>query len=101
MKFIITIIKLVLILIIIMFAALNLQNVEVKYFFGEKSSLQMPLFIVIILSFILGMIALWLLSLKQNLKKFLETQKLKNEVNQLKNELNNLKSAPLNRDKKG
>lgn len=99
MKLIATIIKVIILVLIIIFASLNTQSVQVYYFFG-KEPMQMPLFIVIILSFLLGMVIFWVISLKKNISKFIETNKLKSEINKLKNELKSIKSAPLDRENK-
>ncbi|MCA1927771.1 MAG: LapA family protein [Calditerrivibrio sp.] len=100
MRVVYTIIKVVILLIVILFAALNIQSVEVRYFIG-RDPIPMPLFVVIVLSFLLGMGVFWLLSIKRNLKKFIETNKLKSEINKLNDELKSIKSAPIGKvDKK-
>lgn len=94
MRMIYTIIKLIILLLVILFAAINIQPVEVRYFIG-RDPIPMPLFVLILLSFLLGMGVFWLLSLKRNLKKFIETNKLKSEINKLNDELKSIKSAPI------
>ncbi len=97
MKIISNIIKIILILLVVIFSALNVQNVQVHYMVGQEP-MQMPLFIVIIISFLLGGLVFWLFSLKKSFKKFLEMQSLKSELKKTKDELNSIKSAPLNKE---
>jgi len=99
MKFISNIIKIILILIIVIFSALNTQTVQLHYMFWQDP-FQMPLFIVIIFSFLLGGLVFWLFSLKKDLKRFMEIRSLRSELDKAKRELNSIKSAPLNKDLK-
>lgn len=94
MRVIYTIIKVIILLFVILFAALNIQPVEVRYFIG-RDPIPMPLFVLIVLSFLLGMGVFWLISLKSNVKKFIETNRLKSEINKLNDELKSIKSAPI------
>ncbi|MGB9730634.1 MULTISPECIES: LapA family protein [Calditerrivibrio] len=99
MKIIVNILKLIIILFLIIFSAMNIQNVEIHYMIGQ-TPMQIPLFIVIIISFLLGVFVYWLFSLKNSFKKFIEIRSLRTELNKTKNELNRIKSSPLNKDVK-
>lgn len=99
MKIIVNILKLIIILFLIIFSAMNIQNVEIHYMIGQ-TPMQIPLFIVIIISFLLGVFVYWLFSLKNSFKKFIEIRNLRTELNKTKNELNRIKSSPLNKDVK-
>jgi len=99
MKVIVNILKLIIILVVIIFSAMNIQNVQIHYMIGQPPML-IPLFIVIIISFLLGVFVYWLFSLKNSFKKFIEIRNLRSELNKTKNELNRIKSSPFNKDVK-
>ncbi|MCX8084232.1 MAG: LapA family protein [Calditerrivibrio sp.] len=99
MNLIINIIKIMLLIVVIIFSAINIQSVDLYYFIG-KDPIKIPLFLLIILSFLIGFVVSWILSLKRSLRKFMEVQSLKSELKRAKEELTNLKSAPLKREGK-
>lgn len=99
MKVIVNILKLIIILVVIIFSAMNIQNVQIHYMIGQPP-MQIPLFMVIIISFLLGVFVYWLFSLKNSFKKFIEIRNLRSELNKTRNELNRIKSSPFNKDVK-
>jgi len=102
MKIIGTLIKTLIIAIIVLFAAFNMQSVDIKYFFN-KPPIQVPLFVVILASFILGILITAFIAFVEKLKTNREISKLRKEKKELESEIVRLKNLPLTKelDKKG
>ncbi|MGA1861661.1 LapA family protein [Deferribacter thermophilus] len=102
MKIIGTLIKTLIIAIIVLFAAFNMQPVDIKYFFN-KPPIQVPLFVVILASFILGILITAFIAFVEKLKTNREISKLRKEKKELESEIVRLKNLPLTKelDKKG
>jgi len=67
MKIISLILKIAILCIIVLFGAFNMQTIGIKYFFG-KEPIEMPIFVVMIISFLIGMLITYLLFITDRMK---------------------------------
>lgn len=97
MKIVGTIIKTLIIAVIALFAAFNMQLVDIKYFFNQPP-IQVPLFVVILASFILGILITAFIAFVEKMKTGREINRLKKEKKELENEIARLKNLPLTKE---
>ncbi|MGA1845464.1 lipopolysaccharide assembly protein LapA domain-containing protein [Deferribacter abyssi] len=98
MKTLSTIIKTIIIALIALFAAFNMQSVDIKYFFN-KPPIQLPLFFVVLAAFILGVIISAFIAFTEKIKLKKEINSLKKENKELEKEIIRLKNLPLSKEK--
>ncbi|MDY6821678.1 MAG: LapA family protein [Deferribacterota bacterium] len=94
MKFIKLIIKILFLCIIVVFGAFNMEIVPVKYFVNYEP-LQIPLFIVMIICFFLGMLIVYMLFITDRMKLKRQLNNLKKELRVKENELVKLRNISL------
>ena len=80
--------------IIVIFAAFNMDKVNIVYFVG-KEPLVLPLFMVMLISFLLGMIAVYLLFIGDRILLKKELSKAKKDMKQTNDELIRLRNLPI------
>lgn len=95
MKILGTIIKTSIILAIVFFGALNMEKVNVTYFYGEGYTLQIPLFVAILAALFLGLVFAGLLSLKERYGIKKEMKTLKKQLKDSEAEVKRLRNLPL------
>ncbi|HAL87416.1 MAG TPA: DUF1049 domain-containing protein [Deferribacteraceae bacterium] len=95
MKIISNTIKLLIVAVVVIFAVMNVQQVEVTYFFNSPA-VQMPLFLVIIASMVIGLVLSSLLYFFDRMKLTSEIRKLKKKVKLSEDEITRLRSLPFN-----
>lgn len=86
MRYIIWALRLVIFILVILFAIKNMEVVTV-HFYGDTSVSDMPLIVVILASFALGALYMYLLSLPTRFAKGRQISRLKGEVRHLQNDL--------------
>ncbi|NEN75870.1 DUF1049 domain-containing protein [Pelistega sp. NLN82] len=89
MHYVIWTLRLVFFVLIVLFAVKNVQAVDVN-FFGSWSLTSIPLIIIILASFILGALYMYLLSLPTRFTRNREIKRLKNEVHILQKDLHDV-----------
>ncbi|MCD8492527.1 MAG: LapA family protein [Geovibrio sp.] len=95
MKIISNTIKLIIIAVVVIFAVMNVQQVEVTYFFNSPA-VKMPLFLVIIASMVVGLVLSSMLYFFDRIKLTGEIRKLKKKVKTGEDEIKRLRSLPFN-----
>ena len=80
--------------IIVVFAAFNMEKVNISYFVG-KEPLVLPLFMVMLIVFLLGMIAVYILFVGDRLSLNKELSRAKRDIKKLNDELIRLRNLPL------
>ncbi len=98
MKIISTIIKTVVIVAIVIFATLNMHNVQLKYFYG-KDPVNPPLFLVIIIAVFVGIILAALVAFSEKMKTRKEINNLKKNLKEAEKEITRLRNLPLSKEK--
>lgn len=98
MRIISTIIKTVVIAAIIIFATLNMQSVQLRYFYG-KPPVELPLFLIIIGSAFIGVILATLVALSEKMKTRREMNSLKKNLKEYEKEIAKLRNLPLSKEK--
>lgn len=86
MRIIIWILRIIVFLVVLSFALKNTEKVPV-YFFGEYAIKEVPLIIVMLVTFILGLFLGLLIMLMGNMRKQRELNRLKREVAHLEERL--------------
>lgn len=94
MKIISLILKIAILCIIVLFGAFNMQTIGIKYFFG-KEPIEMPIFVVMIISFLIGMLITYLLFITDRMKLKKELNRIKKSLKEKDNELLRLRNLPL------
>lgn len=92
MKFIYTILLIIFVVIAVVFAISNSENVIVDYYWGTNN---MPLSLALSISLVLGCLLGILASLKSILSAKYEIRSLKKEVKTANKEIANLRSIPI------
>lgn len=92
MRYIIWALRLVIFVLIILFAIKNMDVVTVR-FYGDTSVSDVPLIVVILASFALGAIYMYLLSLPTRFAKGRQISRLKGEVRHLQSDLQSAQKA--------
>lgn len=98
MKTISGLIKIAVTLVIIVFAILNTETVQVKYFFGAPK-LKMPVFIIALGSMLLGVVLTTLMYYLDRFKLSHQISGLKKQVKKQEDELERLRNLPFTEDK--
>ena len=98
MKIISLILKIAILCIIVLFGAFNMQTIGIKYFFG-KEPIEMPIFVVMIISFLIGMLITYLLFITDRMKLKKELNRIKKSLKEKDNELLRLRNLPLEEEK--
>jgi uncharacterized integral membrane protein len=98
MKIINLILKIVILCIIVVFGAFNMQTVAIKYFFG-KAPIELPLFVVMIISFLIGMFITYLLFITDRMRLKKELNRIKKSQKEKDSELLRLRNLPLDEEK--
>ena len=80
--------------IIVVFAAFNMEMVNITYFVG-KDPLILPLFMVMLITFLLGMIAVYLLFIGDRVSLKKELSRTKRDMKKANDELIRLRNLPL------
>lgn len=93
-----TIIKTSFILLIVFFGALNMENVNITYFYGEQYFVQVPMFVAIIAALFLGIIIAALLTVKEKFSIKKELKNLKKQLKESELELKKLRNLPLSEE---
>jgi putative membrane protein len=93
MTFIGSVIKFLVIALVILFALMNLQQVEVTYFFNSPV-IKLPLFIVIIATLVIGMVVSSMLYFFERMKLTGEVRALKKKLKASEDENARLRSLP-------
>jgi len=91
MRYIIWALRLVVFILIVLFATKNTQTVVVSFYGGW--AIDIPLILVILGSFILGALYMYLLSLPTRFTRSREISRLKGEVQDLQTNLQNVQHA--------
>lgn len=86
MRIIVWILRIIVFLVVLSFALKNTEKVPV-YFFGEYAIKEVPLIIVMLVTFILGLFLGLLIMLMGNMRKQRELNRLKREVAHLEERL--------------
>lgn len=86
MRIIVWILRIIVFLVVLSFALKNTEKVPV-YFFGEYALKEVPLIIVMLVTFILGLFLGLLIMLMGNMRKQRELNRLKREVAHLEERL--------------
>ncbi len=92
MRYIIWAVRLVVFVLVVLFAIKNTAGVDIN-FFGSATLTSVPLIVVILASFILGAFYMWLLNLPTRFARGREISRLKGEVQHLQTDLQNLQVA--------
>ena len=92
MRYVIWALRLVIFLLVILFAVKNMEPVTVR-FFGEASVADMPLVVVMLASFFLGAVYMFLLTLPARFSRRRELSRLKGEVQHLQHDLQTVQMA--------
>jgi len=98
MRVISTIIKTVVIAAIVIFATLNMQTVELQYFYG-KAPVELPLFLIIIGSAFIGVILATLVAVSEKMKTRREMNSLRKNLKEAEKEITRLRNLPLSKEK--
>lgn len=99
MKIISNLIKIIVIAIILILAYLNMEMVEVTYFF-KKAPIKVPLILVFIVGIAIGAILASLISFKDKFKLKREITSLKKKITESENEIKRLRTLPLSKEEK-
>lgn len=92
MRYIIWALRLIIFLLVVLFAVKNMEPVTVR-FFGEASVADVPLVVVLLASFVLGAIYMFLLTLPTRFSRYREIGRLKGEVQHLQKDLQTMQMA--------
>ncbi|TYB33599.1 MAG: LapA family protein [Flexistipes sinusarabici] len=98
MRVVSTIIKTVVIAAIVIFATLNMQTVELQYFYG-KEPINLPLFLIIIGSAFIGVILATMVALSEKMKTRREMNSLRKNLKEAEKEITRLRNLPLSKEK--
>jgi uncharacterized integral membrane protein len=98
MKIISIILKIVVLCVIVMFGAFNMQSVGIKYFFG-KEPMEVPLFVALILAFLIGMLVTYLIFIVDRIRLKKELGRIRKSLKERDNELLRLRNLPLEEEK--
>lgn len=95
MKIIGTILKTLVILAMVLFGALNMQKVNITYFYGDEYVIAVPMFVAILAALFTGLIVAGLLTVKERMKLKKDMKKLKKQMADTEAELKRLRNLPL------
>jgi len=98
MKIISTIIKTIVIAAVVIFATLNMHNVQLKYFYG-KDPVTLPLFLVIIIAVFVGIVLAMLVAFSEKMRTRREINNLKKNLKEAEKEITRLRNLPLSKEK--
>ncbi|AEI14322.1 hypothetical protein Flexsi_0646 [Flexistipes sinusarabici DSM 4947] len=98
MRIVSTIIKTVVIAAIVIFATLNMQTVNLQYFYG-KEPVKLPLFLIIIGSAFIGVILAVMVALSEKMKTRREINSLRKDLKEAEKEITRLRNLPLSKEK--
>jgi uncharacterized integral membrane protein len=98
MKIVSLILKIAILCIIVLFGAFNMQIIGIKYFFN-KEPIEIPLFVVMIISFLIGMLITYLLFITDRMRLKKELNRIKKSLKEKDNELLRLRNLPLEEEK--
>ena len=98
MKIVSLILKIAILCVIVLFGAFNMQIVGIKYFFNQEP-IEIPLFVVMIISFLIGMLITYLLFITDRMKLKKELNRIKKSLKEKDNELLRLRNLPLEEEK--
>jgi uncharacterized integral membrane protein len=98
MRIINLILKIVILCVIVIFGAFNMQTVAIKYFFG-RPPVELPLFVVMILSFLIGMFITYILFVADIMRLKKELNRIKKSLKEKDSELLRLRNLPLEEEK--
>ena len=82
MRYIVWALRIILFLLVLLFALKNTDPVTVR-FFGDYTFAGVPLIVVLLLAFFVGALFAWLISIPTRLRKTREVGRLKSEVERL------------------
>ena len=97
MRIISTLIKIILITAVVLFCALNLERVQVQYFF-DRPPIEAPLFVVMLAAMFLGIVLASILYLTDRFKLARKNKQLKKELKNAENEIKKLRNLPLSKE---
>ena len=100
MNFISNILKIIILAVVVLFAVMNVQQVELTYFFNAPA-IKMPLFVVILASLMIGLVLTSMFYFFERLKFGSEIRKLKKQVKAGEEEIKRLRSLPFNSNSSG
>ncbi|NOL49548.1 LapA family protein [Pelistega europaea] len=86
MRYIVWALRLIIFILVVLFAIKNMEAVTVR-FYGDTSLADIPLIVVILVSFALGAVYMYLLSLPTRFAKGRQISRLKGEVRHLQSDL--------------
>jgi uncharacterized integral membrane protein len=92
------IIKTIVIAAVVIFATLNMQTVQLEYFYG-KEPVSLPLFLIIILAVFVGIILATLVAVSEKMRTRKEINNLKKNLKEAEKEINRLRNLPLSKEK--
>ncbi len=98
MNIIITIIKAAFMAYLVIFAVINMQDVQLTLFF-KATPFTMPMFLFVILVLFIGFLAGVLLKVGEKYKANRNVKRMQKELKQAETEINRLKNIPLNNSK--
>lgn len=81
------------VLILVFFANQNSSYVSIYY--GSKEPVEYPLFFVVYLAFVIGMVVIWAVSLVDKLKISSQLRTLRKEKKRIEGELSSLRKMPI------
>ncbi len=82
MRYIVWALRIILFLLVLLFALKNTDPVTVR-FFGDYTFAAVPLIVVLLIAFIVGALFAWLVSIPTRVRKTREVSRLKGEVERL------------------
>jgi uncharacterized integral membrane protein len=94
MRIISLFIKILIIFVLVVFGAFNMQMVEVKYFFN-RTPITIPLFILMLILFFSGMILTYLIFMFDRIRLKRELSRSKKDQKETSMELSRLRNLPL------
>ena len=94
MKLITTVIKAVLVAYLVIFAVINMQQVELTFFF-EMQPFAMPMFLFVILVVFIGFVVGVLMMTGEKISASRQIKKLEKQLSAATEEINRLKNIPL------
>lgn len=98
MRVISTIIKTVVIAAVVIFATLNMQSVDLQYFYG-KPPVKLPLFLIIIGSAFIGVILATMVAISEKMRTRREMNSLRKNLKEAEKEITRLRNLPLSKEK--
>ncbi len=92
MRYIVWALRIILFLLVLLFALKNTDPVTVR-FFGDYVFANVPLIVVLLLAFFVGALFAWLVSIPTRVRKTREVSRLKGEVERLNRDVSDTKNS--------